>query len=111
MYFTDRGSEELGERRGEEQVTLGWLATWLAPPTTRTTNRETRVPRSAAGRCCLPHGPQEIRRAGDHPARPCAGWQDRARRSAPRAGNRNRALGSRPRPSGMRVFSSPRSAA
>lgn len=36
MYFTDRGIEELGERRGEEQVTLGWLAavdrlaTWLA---------------------------------------------------------------------------------
>lgn len=26
MYFTDRGIEELGERRGEEQVTLGWLA-------------------------------------------------------------------------------------
>lgn len=26
MYFTDRGIEELEERRGEEQVTLGWLA-------------------------------------------------------------------------------------
>lgn len=26
MYFTDRGLEELAERRGEEQVTLGWLA-------------------------------------------------------------------------------------
>ncbi len=26
MYFTDRGLEELEERRGEEQVTLGWLA-------------------------------------------------------------------------------------
>ena len=26
MYFTDRGIEELDERRGEEQVTLGWLA-------------------------------------------------------------------------------------
>lgn len=25
MYFTDRGIEELGERRGDEQVTLGWL--------------------------------------------------------------------------------------
>ena len=25
MYFTDLGIEELGERRGEEQVTLGWL--------------------------------------------------------------------------------------
>jgi Family of unknown function (DUF6104) len=26
MYFTDRGLEELEDRRGEEQVTLGWLA-------------------------------------------------------------------------------------
>ncbi|MGH3399322.1 MAG: DUF6104 family protein [Streptosporangiaceae bacterium] len=29
MYFTDRGIEELGERRGEERVTLGWLAAQL----------------------------------------------------------------------------------
>lgn len=26
MYFTDRGIEELTERRGEEQVSLAWLA-------------------------------------------------------------------------------------
>ena len=26
MYFTDRGIEELEERRGEEQVNLAWLA-------------------------------------------------------------------------------------
>lgn len=26
MYFTDRGIEELTERRGDEQVTLSWLA-------------------------------------------------------------------------------------
>lgn len=26
MYFTDRGIEELEQRRGEEEVTLGWLA-------------------------------------------------------------------------------------
>lgn len=26
MYFTDRGLEELEDRRGDEQVTLGWLA-------------------------------------------------------------------------------------
>ena len=26
MYFTDRGIEELDSRRGEEQVTLAWLA-------------------------------------------------------------------------------------
>jgi hypothetical protein len=29
MYFTDRGIEELSERRGEEQVSLGWLAEQL----------------------------------------------------------------------------------
>ncbi|HEY8373871.1 MAG TPA: DUF6104 family protein [Pseudonocardiaceae bacterium] len=26
MYFTDRGIEELEERRGDEQVSLAWLA-------------------------------------------------------------------------------------
>lgn len=26
MYFTDRGIEELQSRRGEETVTLAWLA-------------------------------------------------------------------------------------
>lgn len=26
MYFTDRGIEELAERRGEETVSLVWLA-------------------------------------------------------------------------------------
>ncbi|GAA4204427.1 DUF6104 family protein [Actinocatenispora rupis] len=26
MYFTDRGIEELAERRGEETVSLDWLA-------------------------------------------------------------------------------------
>ncbi|MHB1614168.1 MAG: DUF6104 family protein [Actinomycetes bacterium] len=26
MYFTDRGIEELEARRGDEQVSLGWLA-------------------------------------------------------------------------------------
>jgi hypothetical protein len=26
VYFTDRGIEELDSRRGEESVTLGWLA-------------------------------------------------------------------------------------
>lgn len=26
MYFTDKGIEELAERRGEEQVTLAWLS-------------------------------------------------------------------------------------
>ncbi|WP_026189318.1 DUF6104 family protein [Salinispora mooreana] len=26
MYFTDRGIEELTERRGDEQVSIDWLA-------------------------------------------------------------------------------------
>ena len=26
MYFTDKGIEELTERRGDHQVTLAWLA-------------------------------------------------------------------------------------
>jgi uncharacterized protein DUF6104 len=29
MYFTDRGIEELQERRGDDAVTLGWLAEQL----------------------------------------------------------------------------------
>ena len=29
MYFTDRGIEELDERRGSDQVALGWLAARL----------------------------------------------------------------------------------
>jgi hypothetical protein len=29
MYFTDRGIEELENRRGEEQISLAWLANRL----------------------------------------------------------------------------------
>lgn len=29
MYFTDRGIEELEQRRGEETITFGWLAAQL----------------------------------------------------------------------------------
>ncbi len=29
MYFTDRGIEELEQRRGDEQVSLQWLAEQL----------------------------------------------------------------------------------
>jgi hypothetical protein len=29
MYFTDRGIEELEERRGDDEVTLAWLAARL----------------------------------------------------------------------------------
>jgi hypothetical protein len=30
MYFTDRGIEELASRRGDEEVTLAWLAEQLS---------------------------------------------------------------------------------
>lgn len=30
MYFTDRGVEELAHRRGEEEVTLAWVAERLS---------------------------------------------------------------------------------
>ena len=30
VYFTDRGIEELAARRGEEQVSLEWLAEQLS---------------------------------------------------------------------------------
>lgn len=29
MYFTDRGIEELDKRRGDEEVTLAWVADQL----------------------------------------------------------------------------------
>ncbi|MBN1093695.1 hypothetical protein JKP75_14710 [Blastococcus sp. TML/M2B] len=29
MYFTDRGLEELAQRRGQEEVSLAWLADQL----------------------------------------------------------------------------------
>jgi hypothetical protein len=29
MYFTDRGIEELEKRRGDEEVTMAWLANQL----------------------------------------------------------------------------------
>ena len=29
MYFTDRGIEELDEQRGDEQVSMSWLAVRL----------------------------------------------------------------------------------
>jgi hypothetical protein len=29
MYFTDRGIEELEKRRGDEEVTLAWMADQL----------------------------------------------------------------------------------
>ncbi|MDT7665668.1 MAG: hypothetical protein QOG57_2340 [Pseudonocardiales bacterium] len=47
MYFTDRGIEELEERRGSEQVTLDWLAERLRTFVDRNPDFEVAVDRLA----------------------------------------------------------------
>ena len=47
MYFTDRGVEELQQRRGEEEVTLSWLADRLQEFTDTHPEFETAVERLA----------------------------------------------------------------
>ena len=47
MYFTDRGIEELSHRRGEEEVTLAWLAERLTEFTDTHPEFETAVERLA----------------------------------------------------------------
>jgi Family of unknown function (DUF6104) len=47
MYFTDRGIEELSERRGAETVSLEWLAEQLRVFVDRNPQFETAVDRLA----------------------------------------------------------------
>jgi len=47
MYFTDRGIEELQSRRGDEEVTLAWLADRLQEFTDAHPEFETPVERLA----------------------------------------------------------------
>ena len=47
MYFTDRGIEELADRRGEDEVTLAWLADRLVEFTDAHPEFETAVERLA----------------------------------------------------------------
>jgi hypothetical protein len=47
MYFTDRGIEELAQRRGEEEVSLAWLAERLTEFTDAHPEFETAVERLA----------------------------------------------------------------
>ena len=47
MYFTDRGIEELAQRRGEEEVTLAWLAERLSEFTDLNPEFETATERFA----------------------------------------------------------------
>jgi len=49
MYFTDRGIEELADRRGQEQVTLDWLADRLRDFVDLNPGFETAVDRLATG--------------------------------------------------------------
>ena len=47
MYFTDRGLEELQRRRGDEEVTLAWVADRLQEFTDLNPEFETAVERLA----------------------------------------------------------------
>ncbi|WP_182523850.1 DUF6104 family protein [Nocardioides dongkuii] len=47
MYFTDRGIEELQRRRGDEEVTLAWLAEQLQAFTDAYPEHESAVERLA----------------------------------------------------------------
>lgn len=47
MYFTDRGIEELAARRGEDEVSLGWLAEQLRTFVDRYPQFETPIERLA----------------------------------------------------------------
>jgi len=47
MYFTDRGIEELLSRRGDEQVTLAWVADRLQEFTDLNPEFETAIERLA----------------------------------------------------------------
>jgi hypothetical protein len=47
MYFTDRGIEELERRRGDEEVTLAWVADRLQEFTDLNPEFETAVERLA----------------------------------------------------------------
>ena len=126
MYFTDRGIEELEDRRGEDQVTLAWLAerlrdfidlipdfevavdrlaTWLArlddeDDLLRTFRERTAV--RAAGRMAVRAGVERARRrAHAVEAGPAAGAGRKPQ--APRRGSRSRGhLGVHGRRSGSR---------
>jgi hypothetical protein len=59
MYFTDRGLEELAERRGTETVSLGWLAERLRDFVDLTPEFETPVERLATWLARLEDDPEE----------------------------------------------------
>jgi len=48
MYFTDRGLEELADRRGDDEVTLAWLAERLREFVNLNPDAEAQVDRLAS---------------------------------------------------------------
>lgn len=59
MYFTDRGLEELADRRGEETVSLGWLAERLRDFVDANPEFETPVERLATWLARLDDDPED----------------------------------------------------
>jgi hypothetical protein len=63
MYFTDQGIEELDDRRGDEQVTMAWLAERLRDFVDLNPEFETAVDRLASWLARLDTDPE----ADTHP--------------------------------------------
>jgi hypothetical protein len=59
VYFTDRGLEELADRRGEETVSLGWLAERLRDFVDLNPEFETPVERLATWLARLEDDPED----------------------------------------------------
>jgi hypothetical protein len=59
VYFTDRGIEELEQRRGEEQVSLAWVAARLQEFVDEHPEFETPVERLATWLARLDDGPDD----------------------------------------------------
>jgi hypothetical protein len=59
MYFTDRGIEELQQRRGEDTVTLGWIAERLQTFVDLNPEFETPVERLATWLARLDDDPED----------------------------------------------------
>jgi hypothetical protein len=59
MYFTDRGLDELADRRGEETVSLGWVAERLREFVDQNPEFETPVERLATWLARLEDDPED----------------------------------------------------
>jgi len=60
MYFTDRGIEELQQRRGDEHVTLDWVAERLREFVDLNPEFETSVERLATWLARLDDDPDDV---------------------------------------------------